>query len=152
MGRRSRLVLLALGVSASMGGAFHSHAQESSEPIDVVFRTVDGRLSAKSKEMGSNLTRKAEERGQIGLWITLNIPFNVEPTSMTPRERAAQRKAVRDGFRDILRPLLRLGIISHPDNGPNQRANGCKVVATSAGVEALVSDDRILHIIETANP
>ena len=124
-------------------------SQSGSDELNVVYRDFGGELSEESEVMAQKLVRKAQANGTVTLWVTLNYPFQTTFDEMTKREIAAQDRAVRKGLRKLLRPLVRKGVVSHGNNGFKVIANGCKIVATAAGVRSLVADKRVLHMVET---
>lgn len=117
--------------------------------LNVVYRDPEGKLSKDSKNFARILARKAHANGTVALWVTLNYPFNTNIGEMSQSELDAQNTAVRDGFDELLEPLIARRLVSHPNNVPVVFGNGCRVLANSAGVRALVSDKRVLHLIET---
>ena len=122
-----------------------------SEMQNVVYRDTAGKLTEDSKYFAKRLIKKARQQGSVLLWVTLNIPYQTNMAEMTPDEIASQEAIVQQKLSELLDPLVRRGFVSHPGGAPVIAGNGCRVIATATGVRALVSDSRVLHIVEKIN-
>lgn len=123
----------------------------NNEAMIVVYRDSTGELSDESKRFAKVLAKKAKKQGTVALWLTLNMPYQTDMAAMTPDQIAAQEVVVKSTFAELFRPLIARNWVRHPNGSPLIAGNGCRILATARGVEALVSDDRILHLIETVS-
>jgi hypothetical protein len=113
-----------------------------------IYRDANGHLTPQSRQAAKEMTRIASRSGRITLWLTLNFEFNVyfdERTDQAAIE--AQNRAVRDGFDDLLNPMIARGAVRHPKAGPLIQGPGCYVQATVDGLRRLIKDDRLLQIV-----
>jgi hypothetical protein len=141
-----------IGFALLLMTSVSSWSQATGDVSDnVVFRDGSGEWSAESMEIGKILVKRAEENKTIVLRITADYPFNFRFDQMTNKEIRIQEKEVRQLVKQIVEPLAKRSQIFFEKEKLVVTVNGARVIATPAGVKALLSDYRVLHMVET-NP
>lgn len=146
--KNARLVLSIVPILLVSYAELSSGQNNDSVVYYEIHKDVNGMMSDASKKMARTLIGRADTNGKVTLWITLNYPFQTTIEQMTDKEIKKQQKAVEREFKKLLKPLVKKGAISYPAGELVVTANGCRVVATAAGVKALVSTEKVLHMAE----
>lgn len=116
--------------------------------IPVVYRDASGNLTKESKKFAQGMVKKAKRRGYITLWLTANVPFNPDKAQLTVQEMDDQDQRVAEMFGELLQPLVDVGAVWHPTDGPKIEGPGCLVRANASGVgEACAGYTAIAHDI-----
>ena len=140
------LVLIGSGTALSKDKAGTASSQD--KILLSVYRDARGHITPKSKEAAKAMTKIASHNGHITLWLTLNYPFNTYFDPNTEQAAIeAQNQDVRDGFSELLDPMVSTGAVWHPQAGPFIKGPGCYVRATVAGLRRLIKDDRLLQVV-----
>ena len=114
----------------------------------IVYRDTDGQLTPTSEDVARQMVQIASRQGHITLWLTLNYAFDLYLDEQADQEAiAAQNAAIREGFGEVLDPLIARQAAWYPETGPYFHGPGCSVRATEAGLRRLIRDDRILQIV-----
>ena len=105
----------------------------------VVYRDAQGQLTRDSIQAAQKMRRKAARDGYITLWLLIDSNQAGEPAvSNDEYNRACQ---------EILQPLVARALVSHPSGGPRNTGPVCLIRATTAGVSALLRNERVHQIM-----
>lgn len=111
----------------------------------VIFKGIDGRLSAQSRAGLALLRRAAREQGPITVWVSFDIPFQADPALRTAAVAEQEAAAKAEMIDSVIAPMSGLLTLLMTPAGLGG-APGCMVETTEQGLVELVQDERVKHI------
>lgn len=143
-----RLEFVALASALVLLTASHySESQEfapPSPPSWVIHRDQNGRIDKADLNAAREVLRKATQDGYVTLWLLIDERHTLIATYSDEDYLA---KCI-----DIIRPLVKRGLVWHPTNGPTNTGPVCLVRASTAGVAILLQDKRLEQIMASNPP
>ena len=126
-----------ISIAASQAGA--QAAYRASGAPWVVYRDARGQMTPESTQAAQKMPHKAARDGYITLWLLIDAQAAAAPpVSNDEYSRACQ---------EILQPLVARALVSHPSGGPRNTGPVCLIRATTAGVSALLRNERVHQIM-----
>lgn len=119
----------------------------TADPGLVVYRGVDGELTDLSKRNLKVLRRQAEENGRIAVWVTFDIPFEVNPELRTPDVVAENEASRQQAMDEMIAPLIARGDASELEiEGSDSQAPGCLISVSKWALQRLARNPKVKHI------
>lgn len=110
----------------------------------IIFRGIDGTLTASSQLSLNALKQEAREKGSVKIWIMFDMEYQPNPAQRSSEIKAAEAATKASLVKDIVRPSADVALQETPKG--LQDAPGVMVKVTERGLVAVAQDSRVKHI------